>query len=100
MVELLLDHGASLDARDAGGLTPYSHAARFRSTATMEILARHGGATDVDPAADWLGKVVRGEPAGPRPPLRRADEEQLPRWASAGEDAVVERLLTAGGRQA
>jgi hypothetical protein len=48
--------------------------------------------------AVWLGKVVRGEPAA-RPPgaaLRRADAELLPRFASAGLDDAVERLLDAG----
>ncbi len=96
VAELLIERGAALDARDQDGLTPYSHAARFRSRAMMELLERHGGASDLDPAAAWIGAVVRGEPAGPRPPLRWADMEQLPRWASAGEDAVVARLLAAG----
>jgi hypothetical protein len=96
VAELLIERGASLTARDRDGLTPYEHAARFLSTATAEVLERHGGKTAVDPAAEWIGRVIRGEPAGPKPPLRWADEEQLPRWASAGRDDIVERLLDAG----
>ncbi|MDA0167928.1 ankyrin repeat domain-containing protein [Solirubrobacter taibaiensis] len=96
IAELLIAHGAALDARDQDGLTPYSHAARFRSKAMLELLEAHGGSSEFDPAAAWIGAVVRGEPAGPRPPLRWADAEQLPRWASAGEDEIVGRLLDAG----
>jgi len=96
VAELLIERGASVEARDEDGLTPYSRAARFRSRATMDVLARHGGATAPDPAAAWIGAVLRGEPAGPKPPLRWADEEQLPRWASAGEDELVKRLIEAG----
>src|SRR4051794_35691218 len=95
VAELLIAHGASLAARDRDGLTPYSHAARFRSRAVLGVLEAHGGPTELDQAAGGIGAVGRGERAGPRPPLRWADEEQLPRWASAGEDEVVARLVDA-----
>jgi ankyrin repeat protein len=67
----------------------------------MELLARHGARVEVDPVADWLGAVVRGiAPAAPRAELvaalRASDVELLPIMASAGEDAIVARLLDAG----
>ncbi len=98
VAELLIEHGAALDARDRDGLTPYMRAARFRSGAMMRLLAAAGAPTDLDPVAEWVGAVLRGEPHAPAAPgpLRYADAEQLPRWASAGDDEVVARLLDAG----
>jgi ankyrin repeat protein len=98
VAELLIEHGAALDARDGDGLTPYSRAARFRDDAMMRLLERAGGETELDPAAEWIGAVVRGEPHAPEPPapLGHGDAEELPRWASTGEDEIVTRLLDAG----
>jgi ankyrin repeat protein len=98
VAELLIAHGAALDARDRNGLTPYSRAARFRDDSMMRLLERAGAATELDPVAEWIGAVVHGDPHAPAPPapLRWADAEELPRWASAGDDAVVTRLLDAG----
>jgi ankyrin repeat protein len=106
VAELLIAHGAALDARDRDGLTPYSRAARRGDVSLMALLERAGAATDVDPIAEWLGAVLRGErehvarclAADPELPsrLRPSDAELLPMWASAGEDTGVERLLDAG----
>lgn len=104
VVELLIEHGASLDTRDRDGLTPYARAARFRSEETMRILAAAGASTGLDPAAEWIGAVVRGDDQraarvkaeNPGLVLRDADLEQQLRWASAGDDEVVARLLDAG----
>jgi ankyrin repeat protein len=106
VAELLIAHGAALDARDRDGLTPYSRAVRRGDVSLMALLERAGASTDVDPIADWLGAVLRGDDdhaarclaADPDLPsrLRASDAELLPMWASAGEDAGVERLLDAG----
>ena len=104
VARLLIEHGASLAARDADGLTPYSRAARFKSEAMLDLLAAAGARTELDPAAEWIGAVVRGDSdraarvkaQHPGLTLRPADAEELPRWASAGDDAVVVRLLDAG----
>ena len=40
VVSLLIAAGAAVDARDEHGYGLYSHAARFRSTATMELFSR------------------------------------------------------------
>jgi ankyrin repeat protein len=101
---LLIEHGAALDVRDANGVTPYGHAARFKSDAMMRLLEAAGAPTDVDPAAEWVGAVVRGDLEHARrvraehPDLALSDDdkEELPRWASAGDDEVVARLLDAG----
>jgi ankyrin repeat protein len=106
VAELLIAHGAALDARDADGLTPYARAARRGDVSLMALLERAGAPTDVDPVADWLGAVVRGDEehaarclaADPQLPsrLRASDAELLPMWASAGKDAGVARVLDAG----
>ena len=98
VAELLIEHGAALDARDRNGLTPYARAARFKSGAMMRLLAAAGAPIELDPVAEWIGAVVRGEPHAPQAPgpLRWDDAELLPRWASAGDDEVVARLLDAG----
>jgi ankyrin repeat protein len=101
---LLIEGGARLDVRDADGLTPYSRAARFKSEANLRLLVEAGGAGELDPGAEWIGAVVRGDldradrvkAAHPDLALRWNDCEQLPRWASAGDDQVVARLLEAG----
>jgi hemoglobin len=52
VAEALLDHGASIDARDAKGQTPLRRAVNCRQLATVRLLVRHGA----DPhAADRLG---------------------------------------------
>jgi ankyrin repeat protein len=114
VAELLIGHGADLEARDDDGLTAYSRAARLGDHSMMALLERAGADTDADPVAAWLGSVVRGtaDLARPRPlarqrggsgspapspgAWRRADAELLPMFASAGQDEVVERLLAAG----
>ncbi len=101
---LLIKGGARLDVRDADGLTPYSRAARFRSETNLRLLAEAGAGGELDPGAEWVGAVVRGDldradrvkAVHPELALRWNDCEQLPRWASAGDDQVVARLLEAG----
>jgi ankyrin repeat protein len=104
VVRLLIEHGAALDARDRAGRTPYMRAARFKDPTTMELLAAAGASTELDPAAEFVGAIVRGEhehatrvrAEHPELTLTDDDKEDLPRWASAGEDAIVARLLDAG----
>jgi ankyrin repeat protein len=104
VVDLLIAHGAALDARGRDGRTPASNASRFRSLEVLERLRAAGAPMEVDPSAEWIGAVVRGdlEHAArirrdhPGLVLADADAEELPRWASAGDDEVVGRLLDAG----
>jgi ankyrin repeat protein len=104
VAELLIAHGADLEARDADGLTPYARAGRFKSQDMRRLLEAAGARPEHDPAAEWIGAIVRGEAARARDlraahpdlTLRHADAELLPMWASAGEDEVVARLLDAG----
>jgi ankyrin repeat protein len=118
VAELLISHGADLEARDRDGLTPYSRAARMGDHSMMALLERAGADTGADPVAAWLGAVVRGDAgAADRPSRsdvaaaaphggpasrragsawRRTDAELLPIFASAGSDDAVERLLEVG----
>jgi len=69
-----------------------------------ELLAEAGAGTTPDPGAEWIGAVVRGDmeraarsrAEHPDVGTRDDDAETLPRWASAGDDEVVARLLDAG----
>src|SRR5215218_6465617 len=47
VAELLIEHGAALDARDADGLTPYSRAVRLGDDSMPALLARAGADTGV-----------------------------------------------------
>lgn len=104
MVRMLIDRGADLDVRDQHGRTPYMRAARFRDPTTKNLLAAAGASTELDPVTEYMGAVVRGEldraaeirTAHPDLQLTDDDKEDLPRWASAGEDEIVARLLDAG----
>jgi ankyrin repeat protein len=106
VAELLIAHGAALDVRDGDGLTPYSRAVRRGDVSLMALLERAGAPTEVDPVAEWLGAVLRGDrehvarclAADPDLPsrMRASDAELLPMWASAGADTGVARLLDAG----
>jgi ankyrin repeat protein len=104
MVRMLIEHGADLEARDEHGRTPYMRAARYRNPATGKLLAAAGARTELEPAVAYLGAVVRGEleraaeirERHPDLALSPDDEEDLPRWASAGETEIVARLLDAG----
>ncbi len=104
MVRMLIAYGADLNARDRHGRTPYMRAARFRDPTTKALLAAAGASTELDPATEYIGALVRGElgraaeirAANPGLELTADDKEDLPRWASAGEDEIVARLLDAG----
>jgi ankyrin repeat protein len=104
MVRMLIDYGAELHARDRHGRTPYMRAARFRDPTTRDLLAAAGAGTELDPATDYMGALVRGEleraaairAAHANLELTDDDREDLPRWASAGENEIVARLLDAG----
>jgi ribosomal protein L12E/L44/L45/RPP1/RPP2 len=70
----------------------------------MDLLRAAGSPVELDPATEWIGAIVRGESARaaqiktehPGLTIGRADAEELPRWASAGDDEIVARLLDAG----
>jgi ankyrin repeat protein len=106
VAEVLIAHGGALDVRDGDGLTPYARAVRRGDVSLMALLERAGAPTEVDPIAEWLGAVLRGDDdhavrclaTDPTLPsrLRPSDSELLPIWASAGEDTGVTRLLDAG----
>ena len=99
VAELLIEHGAALDARDRDGLTPYARAARLATRRDDAPAGRGRRADRLRPAdrVDRRGRARRPTRAGAAgSPLRPDDAEQLPRWASAGDDEVVARLLDAG----
>ena len=75
-VRRLLDHGADIDARTAGGKTAYAHAERRGFSELASLLAERGADTTLAPADRLAVAVVGGEarrgaaPAGSAPRLR------------------------------
>ena len=60
-VRRLLDHGADIDARTAGGKTAYAHAARRGFSELASLLAERGADTTLAPADRLAVAVVGGE---------------------------------------
>src|SRR5215831_17683700 len=59
-VEILLDHGADIDAQTAGGKTAYAHAARRRFDDVVQLLLARGASTDLNEADRLAVAVVNG----------------------------------------
>ena len=57
---ILLDHGAVLDARTAGGKTAWTHAVRRRFDEVADLLAQRGANTRLEPADAFAVAVVSG----------------------------------------
>ena len=59
-VEILLDHGSEIDARNKFGKTSYAHAARRLFTEIAECLIERGADTNVTLADQFAIAVVEG----------------------------------------
>jgi uncharacterized protein len=104
----LLDHGASVDARDRLGARPLSHAARFGHLEMVDLLLARGAPIDARNLAGATALYFSAEgghlPIAQRLIERGADVKLAGRSgispvaaaAYAGNDAMVEALLTAG----
>ena len=104
----LLDHGASVDARDRFGARPLSHAARFGHLETVDLLLARGAPIDARNLAGATALYFAAE--GGRTSIaqrlieRGADVRLVGRSgvspvsaaAYAGNDAIVEALLARG----
>jgi len=108
LVTELLDHGASVDARDRFGARPLSHAARFGHLAMVDFLLARGAPIDARNLAGATALYVAAEnnrtPVAQRLIERGADVNLpgrsgvTPVSAAAfrGNDAIVEALLARG----
>src|ERR1700716_799727 len=104
----LLEHGASVDARDRLGARPLSHAARFGHLGMVDLLLAHGAPVDARNLAGATALYFAAEgghtPVAQRLIERSADVKLAGRSrispvaaaAYAGNDAIVEALLAAG----
>src|SRR5262245_49029877 len=59
-VEILLDHGADIDAKTAGGKTAYAHAARRKFDDVVQLLLARGAGTDLNEADRLAVAIVNG----------------------------------------
>ena len=59
-VEILLEHGADIDAVTEGGKTAYAHAVRRGFDEVAALLARHGASTDLNEADRFAVAIVNG----------------------------------------
>jgi ankyrin repeat protein len=105
-LELLLRHGARIDARTAGGKTAYAHAARRGFDDVVRLLTGHGADSALTRADELAVALARGELAEAHG-LLRSDPGLVARFGPedarilpdlAGRTAVepVELLLDAG----
>src|ERR1700730_5249301 len=104
----LLDHGASVDARDRFGARPLSHAARIGHLGMVDLLLAHGAPIDARNLAGATALYFAAEgghaPVAQRLIERGADVKLAGRSrispvaaaAYGGNDAIVEALLAAG----
>ncbi|MDB5516291.1 MAG: ankyrin repeat protein [Tardiphaga sp.] len=108
LVTELLDHGASLDARDRFGARPLSHAARFGHLAMVDFLLARGAPIDARNLAGATALYVAAEnnrTSAAQRLIERGADVNLPgrsgvtpvsAAAFRGNDAIVEALLARG----
>lgn len=59
-MEILLDHGAEIDARTAGGKTAFAHAARRGFDEVLELLTARGADPSLSPPDQFAAAVLNG----------------------------------------
>jgi ankyrin repeat protein len=108
LVAELLDHGASLDARDRFGARPLSHAARFGHLPMVDLLLARGAPIDARNLAGATALYVAAEnnrTSVAQRLIERGADVNLPgrsgvtpvsAAAFRGNDAIVEALLARG----
>jgi ankyrin repeat protein/GNAT superfamily N-acetyltransferase len=107
MIELLVEHGAGLEASfDGTGRTPYGVAVRSGRPDLAELLAALGAERRAEPRDELVGACLAGDGAAARrlaaehPAaarlLRTAEADLLARWAANGRREAVGLLLDLG----
>lgn len=86
-VEILLDHGAEIDAVTAGGKTAFAHAARRGFHEVVELLASRGADPWLSPADRFAAAVLNGDTEEARALL--ASRPELARTGNPEEDRVL-----------
>jgi ankyrin repeat protein len=104
---ILLSHGADIDARTAGGKTAYAHAIRRKFSDVVAILLAHGADTTLNQADEFAVAVVNGRIADAQgilaanPRIARTGNPEEDRLfadiAGRGDERAVELLIQAGG---
>ncbi len=92
-VELLLRHGAEIDARRADGRTAYALAVRGGREALARVLRERGAADEASESDRLLGACMRGE-------LKRAGTPVLREFAWSEEDRKMPLVAAREGRAA
>ncbi len=105
-VEILLDRGASIDSKTAGGKTAYAHAVRRRFDDIAELLRRRGASTTLNEADRFAVAVVEGRLDDARailashPPVVKTgnpeEDRLLADVAGRNQGQPVELLIQAG----
>ncbi len=109
-VEILLDHGAEIDARTAGAKTAYAHAVRRSFTEVAEFLAQRGADTALNAADQFAIAVGTGRLDDAREILNREpgvihtgnpeEDRLLADIAGRNDSAAVKFLIEAGANVA
>ena len=105
-VDILLAHGADIDAKTAGGKTAYAHAIRRGFGEVAALLVKRGASTELNEADRFAVAVVNGDLDGARAILvahpgvaRTANPEEdrlLADVAGRNDREPVELLIEAG----
>lgn len=92
-IDILLAHGADIDARTAGGKTAYAHAVRRGFEEVAVLLVERGASTELNEADRFAVAVVNG-----RLDAARAILEAHPRVARTGNPEEDRLLADVAGR--
>lgn len=106
IIELLLKHGAEVNARRSDGKTAYVLAVRFGEASTADLLLRHGAIREAGPIDRFLGACAAADeqrvramleenPALPAS-LTPDDREMLLEFAERGWPDAIRLMLEAG----
>lgn len=105
-VEILLDHGAAIDARTAGGKTAFAHAARRGFDEVAELLEARGAGTSLSIPDRFAAAVLNGRLDEARALLQahpgvartgNPEEDRVLADATGRPDPEPVRLLLAAG---
>ncbi len=97
-VEILLEHGADIDAVTEGGKTAYAHAVRRGFDEVAALLTKHGASTDLNEADRFAVVIVNGNLVDARTILKACPG--VARTGNPEEDRLLADVAGRNNREA